>query len=271
MSTTTTTTGTPITTIIFDVDDTLYDVGSGFTAHRCGDAVQEFMMEKLGFPDMESAKAVQRKYFAMYHSTSKGLTVAEKEGQFPKKSDSPDKPLFETQDLSTWWAERLDYSMISAKSTDFQDELRGLAKSVKILAFSNGPRKYVQRVLKELDLTEFFGDESLYCVDDVLPHCKPEKEAFQKIFDTAGVKAEECIMVEDSMKNIRCAKALGMKTILIKGIQKAENSANIAASEETKPGDAPKDSDPAVDVTLESVEQLKKVLPGLCKEQPVFA
>ena len=45
-----------ITTLIFDVDDTLYDVGTGFTAHRNGDAVQKYMVEHLKFPDMKSAK-----------------------------------------------------------------------------------------------------------------------------------------------------------------------------------------------------------------------
>ena len=38
-----------ITTLIFDVDDTLYDVGTSFTAHRNGFGAQSFMVKKLGF------------------------------------------------------------------------------------------------------------------------------------------------------------------------------------------------------------------------------
>ena len=65
----------------------------------------------------------------------------------------------------------------------------------------------------DLDLyQEVFAAEGLYAVDDVLPHCKPEKEAFEKIFVNIGNPyTESCVMVEASMKNIRSAKALGMK------------------------------------------------------------
>ena len=42
-------TSPPVTTLVWDIDDTLYDVGTGFTAHRNGDAVFDFMVEALGF------------------------------------------------------------------------------------------------------------------------------------------------------------------------------------------------------------------------------
>ena len=38
-----------VTTLIFDVDDTMYDVGCGFTAHRNGGAVAAFMVAHLKF------------------------------------------------------------------------------------------------------------------------------------------------------------------------------------------------------------------------------
>jgi len=69
-----------ISTLIFDVDDTLYDVGTGFTAHRNSDGVTSFMVEKLNFPDKAAAKVVRDEYFSRYHSTAKGLAIAEKEG-----------------------------------------------------------------------------------------------------------------------------------------------------------------------------------------------
>ena len=75
--------GKAITTLIFDVDDTLYDVGSGFTAHRNGGAVQQFMVDRYGFPSLEAAKHVRDEYFAKYHATGKALSVAQEEGRFP--------------------------------------------------------------------------------------------------------------------------------------------------------------------------------------------
>ena len=44
-----------VTTLIFDVDDTMYDVGCGFTAHRNGGAVAAFMVHHLNFASEAAA------------------------------------------------------------------------------------------------------------------------------------------------------------------------------------------------------------------------
>lgn len=248
----------PITTVIFDVDDTLYDVGTGFTAHRNGYGAQSFMVEKLKFASLEDAKEVRDFYFERYHSTAKALAVAQTEGKLPKGG-----PHFEAKLLSEWWAEKLDFSLLGGVNAKLHQDLTDL-QPLKIVAFSNGPRKYVKRVLTEMGVWELFGEDRLFAVDDVLPHCKPEKEAFDLIFERIGVTAEECVMVEDSMKNIRKAKELGMKTVLVKG----RPSENTSASNLTKPGDAPEESDPAVDVAIEDISQMRDALPGLWDGSP---
>jgi len=267
-----------ITTLIFDVDDTLYDVGTGFTAHRNGDGAENFMVEKLGFPDRASAKKLRDVYFEKYHSTAKALSVAESEGKLPLAPDGK-SPRFKAQDLAEYWATNLNFALLGGAKIGLLEDLQ--ACPLQMVAFSNGPRKYVKRVLVELGLWEVFGEERLFAVDDVLPHCKPEKEAFDKIFQKVGVKADECVMVEDSMKNVRQAKELGLKTILIVGKGRKRSSRLAAAaegkedcgadaSELTKPGDAPIEDDPAVDVCLEVVEEMRAALPGLWESQARF-
>jgi putative hydrolase of the HAD superfamily len=246
-----------ITTIIFDVDDTLYDVGSGFTAHRNGFGAHSFMVEKMKFASQEEAKVVRDEYFEKYHSTAKAIAVAQEEGRLPEGA-----PKFEAKDLAEWWAEKLNFELLGGIDQKLQQDLKDLP--LNIVAFSNGPRKYVKRVLVELGVWDLFGEDRLFAVDDCLPHCKPEKEAFDMIFERVGVKAEECVMVEDSMKNIRKAKELGMRTVLVKGRPSAETK----ASELTKPGDAPQESDAAVDVTIETIAEMRDVLPGLWATSP---
>jgi putative hydrolase of the HAD superfamily len=259
MNTATTSTTIPITTLTFDVDDTLYDVGTGFTKFRNTSAVQQFMVEYLNFPDLESAKLVRDEYFERYHATAKALTVAEHEGRFPppRPGEETKSPRFETQELSAYWATNLQFDLLGTAKTQLVKDLKEIP--LKLVAFSNGPRKYVKRVLQQLGLLEVFGEDRLYAVDDVLPYCKPEKEAFQVIFDRLGVKAEECVLFEDSMKNIRAAKELGMKTVLIAGTRSGE----AFASEAKKAGDAPQLSDPAVDCIMEVIEEIRTTLPGL--------
>lgn len=130
------------------------------------------------------------------------------------------------------------------------------------------------RVLEQLGLFEVFGEDRLFAVDDVLPSCKPEKEAFEKVLAAVGVKtAEECVMVEDSMKNIRQSRKLGMKTVLVAGKGKltgGKASQQSLDAEATKPGDAPVHGDPAVDVAIETVEELRNSVPTLWDRQATF-
>jgi len=279
-----------VSTIIFDVDDTLYDVSSGFTASRNGDVIWRYMVEHYGFESFESARELRDRYFAIYHSTAKALTVAQAEGHFP-----PGAKTFDAKHMSQYWVDNLDYDKLWGNHhADASLERSKRAKRefgaalarcpAQLVAFSNGPRDYVIKVLDHLGLLELFGSGEgssskdgafVWGVDDVLPLCKPEPEAFQKIFDkleavalssgkpaaTTKIIPEECVMVEDSMKNVRAAKALGMKTILITG---SKEEGRIL------PEDAPCADDPAVDVAFATVEEMVTKLPGLWEDPPVF-
>lgn len=154
------------------------------------------MVDHLGFANHEEARALRDEYFQKYHSTAKALTEAQKEGKFPAGA-----PTFSTQHMSQYWADHLDYTKLGGAKPDVRAFLDTCP--LRLVAFSNGPRTYVQRALESLGLREVFGDDRLFCVDDVLPHCKPEREAFEVVFRKLGIEhAEECIMVEDSMKNV---------------------------------------------------------------------
>jgi putative hydrolase of the HAD superfamily len=245
----------PITTIIFDVDDTLYDVNTGFTTHRNGDVICQYMVEHLRFKDEQQARNVRNEYFAKYHSTAKALRIAQQEGKLPA-----DAPEFDTAHMAQYWANSLDYSKLGGQKKELHDALASC--SLQLVAFSNGPRIYVKRVLEHLGLWDLFGEERLFAVDDVLPYCKPEPEAFRIIFEKLKIDhPEDCIMVEDSMKNIRQAKSLGMKTVLITGTNEIGR---------ILPQDKPETTDAAVDCSMETIEEFPSRLPGLWNEHPVF-
>ena len=48
---------------------------------------------------------------------------------------------------------------------------------------------------------------------------KPEKEIYQKVLDTHGLKAEESLFIDDSPANIAAAASLGLHTLLINPAQ----------------------------------------------------
>ena len=67
--------GSAVDTLIFDVDDTLYPVSSGFSKHRNGPIVARFMVDELGFESEAEALALRDEVFRATHSTLKGLTL----------------------------------------------------------------------------------------------------------------------------------------------------------------------------------------------------
>ena len=191
-------TSPPVTTLVWDIDDTLYDVGTGFTALRNGDAVFDFMVEALGFETRAEAKALRDEYFAKTHATGKALAVAEADGRLPPGAH------FELADLAEWWSSKLDFSMLQPDPV-LTEALASCP--LRHVCFTNSPRKYGIRCLEALGIRQFFKDADIFAVDDVLRlsggACKPEAAAFQAVFDACGVRAEECVMLEDSMKNVR--------------------------------------------------------------------
>jgi putative hydrolase of the HAD superfamily len=237
---------------------------------RNGQGAAQFMVEYLNFPDEASAKALRDEYFQKYHATAKGLQIAEQEGRLPapdpSKPHQNKSPRFQPEDLAEYWATKLDFSLLGGAKTKVAQDLQAV-KHLNLVAFSNSPRKYAQRVLEELGMWEtVFRAETLFAVDDVLPHCKPEKEAFEIIFRRVGVTSpEECVMVEDSMKNIKRAKELGMKTVLITG------GSTKRAAGDSGVYDTPEQDDPAVDVAIEKIEDFRAALPGLWEDPASFS
>lgn len=197
-----------VDTLIFDVDDTLYPVSSGFSKHRNGPIVAKFMVDELGFETEKEALALRDEVFRETHSTLKGLTLASARGNMPKP--------FEEHMLGDYWAAHCEFDAFLPRNEEFRSQLAELKQlGYKLVVFSNAPRKYARRCLDSLGLRDLFRDDFIFGVEDVMPACKPEKEAFQTVLDAVGADAESSVMFEDSLKNIRACRALGMRCVFV--------------------------------------------------------
>merc|ERR1712176_574081 len=117
-----------------------------------------------------------------------------------------------------------------------------------------------------LGLRSLFSDTCVFGVEDVMPACKPEAEAFQKVFKAIGTAPERAVMFEDSMKNVRACKALGMHTVLI---DESAGDERLTGGEAGLLGDKACRSDPAVDFAVKHVEDISVLMP--CLLQKTFA
>ena len=79
--------------------------------------------------------------------------------------------------------------------------------------YTNAPSEYGRRVLQVLGVNGKF--EQLIGIEEVGLRNKPYRDAFERALALLGVQGPECIIVEDSVRNLRPAKALGLTTILV--------------------------------------------------------
>jgi putative hydrolase of the HAD superfamily len=68
---------------------------------------------------------------------------------------------------------------------------------------------------------------------------KPQPAAYQRICELLEVQPEECVLVEDNLRNLHPASALGMATILVQdGSDGPRDSADVTIERIEEVGDA---------------------------------
>jgi putative hydrolase of the HAD superfamily len=81
------------------------------------------------------------------------------------------------------------------------------------LVFSNAPVHYAHAVLDALGIADLFDD--VLSIEHTGYRPKPDSYGFLKLFRRNRVRAGACIMVEDTLENLKTAKRLGMSTIWV--------------------------------------------------------
>lgn len=179
---------------IFDLDDTLHNA-SAHIFPVMNRAMTQYIMDHLDL-DEKNAHALRQHYWRIYGATLKGLVR--------HHNTDPYHFLEETHQL-----ENLREMVIQVK------RLRHTLQSLdgRKLVFTNAPRSYALRVLDILDIEDIF--ELVFSVESTKFHAKPSIRGFRKLLQAIKAKAEDCIMLEDSLPALMTAKRLGMKTIWI--------------------------------------------------------
>lgn len=225
-----------IETLLFDLDGTLYPIENGYEDH-VRENIFEFMHQKLGVPK-EQCKPIWRPLFAKTNQSLKGLRV----GGYK----------FDTE---AYWdfirGGREEYLKPDPKVRECL-----LALPQQKWVFTNCNEKHARLALETLDLLDCF--EGVLGADFMGENAKPDVEAFQKVLTRIGAKASSTAMFEDSLRNLRQAKSLGMTTVLIQSKTMLEETGYTLESAKGL-------SDPAVEVTIAApyVSELKKHIPQL--------
>jgi HAD superfamily hydrolase (TIGR01509 family) len=108
-------------------------------------------------------------------------------------------------------------------------ELMKMAKEagVKCAIGSSGCRENVEMIIEGLGIADLI-DASISGSD--VTHGKPHPEIFTKAHEALGLKAEECVVVEDAVNGILAGIAAGCKCVAITTTASAETLTEAGAS-----------------------------------------
>ena len=180
---------------LLDLDNTLHDANPHIFPFMSR-AMSAYVAQATGL-DAAAAQALRDHYWQRYGATLTGLV--RHHGVDPRDF------LTKTHDF----LDRLPQMVVHQRA------LRHMLKKLpgrKIL-FSNAPRHYVDAVLAHIGIDQLI--DSVWSIERLRFEPKPHLGAFRRLLHRERLDPRRCILVEDSAVNLKAAKQLGMKTVLV--------------------------------------------------------
>jgi putative hydrolase of the HAD superfamily len=203
---------------IFDLDNTLHDASPHIFPH-INRSMTAYLQQHLQL-DEAAANALRVHYWHRYGATLNGL--------MRHHGTDPDHFLWHTHQFP-------ELGRMVLREPRLRHVLKALPG--RKVVFSNAPQHYAHAVLKLLRVDDLFDD--VMAVEHTRYRPKPDSYGFLRLLRQHRIRAAQCVMVEDSLENLRTAKRLGMRTVWV-----SAGSKNA----------------PCVDIKIRDVMQLPDVL-----------
>ncbi len=183
-----------VSTLLFDLDDTLYPPQTGLW-EGIRRRMMIYMVERMGFSPAR-AEELRKRFLEQYGTTLRGL-----QHEFTVNSDDF---LAFVHDLPL------------AEYLQPDPALRRMVLSLPQArwVFTNADQAHAGRVLRTLGLEGCFqGVIDVRAIDFL---SKPAPGAYLKALQLAGVtQPADCLFFDDAMRNLRPAQELGLRTALV--------------------------------------------------------
>ncbi len=181
-------------TWIFDLDNTLHDARPRVFPH-VDRAMTAYVQAALGLEEA-AANELRARYWRLY-----GATIL---GMMRHHGTDPAHFLRETHRFP-------DLQAMLRKEPGLRATLQRLHG--RRVVFSNAPVDYARAVLKLLRIADLFDD--VFTIEQTRFRPKPDAYGFLRLMRRNRLAATRCIMVEDTLANLRTAKKLGMRTVWV--------------------------------------------------------
>lgn len=181
--------------LLFDLDDTLYPTSAGMM-QEISTRMSDFMVERVGIPRRDVDRA-RKDYWDRFGTTLRGLYIER----------HIDAQAF------------LDYVHDVRVENYLQRDARLAAMLAQLseskYIFTNAPEEYARRVLAVLGVEKFFT--RIFDINFIEYQSKPTPIAYQKVLGALAVPGHECLLVDDTTRNLAPAQKLGIRTVLLRG------------------------------------------------------
>jgi len=199
--------------VLFDLDETMYPKETGIM-DMISQRINEYMSLRLGMhPD--DVASLRRQYYERYGTTGRGLSLhfeVDLQDYFEFVHDLPVEDILEPD----------------VRLNEMLDSL-----DVEKAIFTNATARHAQRVLQALQVQEHFRRIIGIAELEFVP--KPDVRAYHRALQLLGARPEECLLVDDRVRNLRPGRDLGMTTVLV-GDEDAADGADYAIADITELG-----------------------------------
>ncbi len=182
----------PIRNWIFDLDNTLYPASADLFS-QVDARMTAFIQDLLGL-EHDEARRVQKGYFHNHGTTLSGLMT--------EHHVDPHAFLAHVHDIEMDVLEH-DAPLVAAIA-----KLPG-----RKLIFTNGDVPYALRILDRLGLRDSF--EAIHDIHAMSLMPKPHASAYAGFCARFGIDPNESLFVDDMVRNLAPAKAIGMTTVWV--------------------------------------------------------
>jgi putative hydrolase of the HAD superfamily len=177
--------------LLLDLDETLYPRGNG-VLDRIDARINTYLIERLAIPRHE-VDDLRRRLRDTHGTTMRGIQA------------HYDVDVADYLDV----VHRVDLSDLLAPAPELRALLARLPGRKAV--FSNAPLCHVEQVLRLLDVGDAF--EAVLTLEDLALLPKPDPRAYAAVTGRLGVRAGDCLFVDDTRANLIGARATGMRTV----------------------------------------------------------
>jgi putative hydrolase of the HAD superfamily len=190
---------------VFDLDNTLYPASSALY-DVVGERMTAHIVRAVG---VDAARALELREHYLHSHGATVIGLAEMHGV------DANAFLVDVHDV--------DYSQLLAPDLELNDLIARIA--ARKIVFTNGGGGHALNALTALGLQNHF--DAVYDIEAVGLAPKPTQRAYERLIEAASIDPANSVFIEDTLRNLEPAHALGFATVLVGAVHPGAHVAYV--------------------------------------------